>query len=356
MTTTEAARERIVDPGDPILVTGASGFIGSHVVDRLLARGYRNIRCLVRSAASAPAVLKTAAANGRGTRVEVIEGDLKSRQSCRDAAHDVRVVLHLAAGVAEKSFAGCYQNTVVTTRNLLEAVRPGHLKRFVNVSSFAVYSNCGLRRHALLDEGCELETDHVGRNEPYAFAKRKQEEIVIEYARRYPLPYVIVRPGAVYGPGKAELSGRVGLGTFGLFLHLGGRNRLPLTYVANCADAIVLAGVVAGVDGETFNVVDDDLPRCKDFLRAYTAGVGRFKYLSVPYPVFYAFCALWEKYSAWSEGQLPAAFNRRRCAAYWKGNRYSNRRLKERLGWEPAVSYRDGSSAYFEYVKGLSTP
>ena len=48
-------------------------------------------------------------------------------------------------------------------------------------------------------------------------------------------------------------------------------------------------------------------------------------------------CLLWEKYSSWSKKQLPPVFNRRRCSAEWKGNRYSNQKLKERLGWKPRV-------------------
>jgi nucleoside-diphosphate-sugar epimerase len=48
-------------------------------------------------------------------------------------------------------------------------------------------------------------------------------------------------------------------------------------------------------------------------------------------------CLLWEKYSRWSKKQLPPVFNRRRCSAEWKGNRYSNQKLKERLGWKPRV-------------------
>ena len=84
---------------------------------------------------------------------------------------------------------------------------------------------------------------------------------------------MIVRPGVVYGPGNKGITGRVGLGTFGLFLHLGGSNEIPLTYVDNCADAIVLAGIKGGVDGEVFNVVDDDLPTSRKFLRLYKKNV-----------------------------------------------------------------------------------
>ena len=80
---------------------------------------------------------------------------------------------------------------------------------------------------------------------------------------------MILRPGTVFGPGKKDLSGRVGIDTFGVFIQVGGSNLLPLTFVDNCADAIVLAGLKPGVDGEVFNVVDDDLLTSSQFLRAY---------------------------------------------------------------------------------------
>jgi nucleoside-diphosphate-sugar epimerase len=252
----------------------------------------------------------------------------------------------------EKSYAGCYLNSVVSTRNLLDAVCGlRDFKRLVNVSSLSVYSNFGLRRNALLDERCELERDCVSRHEPYAYAKLKQDELVIEYSARHGIPYVILRPGAVYGPGQPELSARVGINTFGIFLHLGGRNRIPLTHVDNCARAIVLAGTVRGIDGEVINVIDDESPSSREFLARYQREVGRLPHISVPYRLFYVFCLLWEVYSRRSAGQLPPVFNRRRCSVYWKGNQYSNRKLKELLGWNPAVSLEDGLSSYFEYLR-----
>jgi 2-alkyl-3-oxoalkanoate reductase len=180
----------------------------------------------------------------------------------------------------------------------------------------------------------------------------KQDELVHEYATKYGMPYVVLRPGAVYGPGKGDITARVGIGTFGVFLHLGGRNRIPFTHVRNCAEAIVLAGITAGVDGQVFNVIDDGLPTSRQFMSGYQKHVRRMMYLPVPYRVFYVFCTLWEKHSRWSEGQLPAVFNRQRCAAYWKGNRYSNRKLKELVGWQPRVSTSEGVRAYYDYLRG----
>src|SRR6202007_2614610 len=99
--------------------------------------------------------------------------------------------------------------------------------------------------------------------------------------------------------------------TFGVFIHLGGSNKIPLTYIDNCADAIALAGLTPKVDGEVFNVIDDDLPSSRQFLRLYKRNVRRFRSVYIPHPMSYALCWWWEKYSHWSEGQLPPAFNRR---------------------------------------------
>jgi 2-alkyl-3-oxoalkanoate reductase len=343
----------IIGFDDPVLITGSNGFIGSRVVETLLRSGFTNLRCFVRPSSNLTR-LDAILASFQNVRVEVIPGNLLSREDCARAAKDVTVIFHLAAGI-EKTFAGSFMNSVVTTRNLLDAVvRFGTLKRFVNVSSFATYSNWNMGSGELLDETCALESQPVERAEAYTFAKLKQDELVIEYSQKYRIPYVILRPGAVYGPGAHQMTSRVGINTFGVFLHLGGANRIPLTYVDNCAEAIVLAGIKPGVDGEVFNVVDNDLPTSRQFLRMYKRHGKRFRSIYVPYWLFYGFCWAWEKYSTWSKGQLPPAFNRRRCAVYWKGNRYTNQKLKDRLEWRPMVMFSEASRRYFEYIRKTS--
>jgi nucleoside-diphosphate-sugar epimerase len=343
----------IIGPDDPILITGSAGFIGSRVVATLLRLGFSNLRCFVRPSSDL-ASLRRILADAHEARVEVVSGNLLSRDDCMKAAREAVVIFHLAAA-SDRTFPGSFMNSVVTTRNLLDAsVRFGTLRRFVNVSSFAVYSNQNLRHGELLDETCELESRPVERAEAYTFAKLKQDELVLEYAKRYDIPYVILRPGAVYGPGARQLTSRVGIDTFGVFLHLGGSNQIPLTYVDNCAQAVVLAGIKPGVDGEVFNVVDDDLPSSRKFLKMYKKHGKHFTSIYFPYWLFYCFCWLWESYSHWSKGQLPPLFNRRRCATYWKGNTYSNQKLKDRVGWNPTVSFSEGSRQYFQYVRERS--
>lgn len=339
----------IIDSNDLVLITGSNGFIGSRVVETLLGYGFKNLRCFVRPSSDLSNLNKIINSFDEA-KVELIKGNLLSSDDCKNATKGVKVIFHLAAGV-EKSFPGCFLNSVVTTRNLLDSIlQEKVLKRFLNVSSFAVYSGDRIKRGGLIDETCEVEKRSHLRFEGYTYGKVKQDELLLEYNKKYNTPFVIVRPGVVYGPGKSKILGRVGIDTFGIFLHLGGSNIFPLSYVENCAEAIVLGGIKNGVNGEIFNIVDDDLPTCRDFLRMYKKSVNNFKSVYVPYPLFYLFCSLWEKYSKWSDGQLPPAFNRMRCAAHWKGHRYTNQKLKSLLGWKPKLSFQEASKRYFRYV------
>ena len=328
--------EYIVSLDDRILVTGSNGFIGTKVVEILLEYGFSNIRCFVRSSNRLGRLEQALGSFAAGRNVELVTGDLLSRGDCERAAESVSIIYHLAAGT-EKSFAGAFMNSALATRNLMDAfLKVGKPKRFVNVSSFAVYSNLSLKRNSILDETCPLETAPQERFDAYGFGKLKQEEIVREYAKHYRLPCVTLRPGYVFGVGKQELNGRVGIKIFGPFMQVNGSNLLPLTYVDNCAEAIVLAGLTPGIDGEVFNIVDDDLLTARQFLKTYKVAK-RLRSVRVPYWVAYSACYAWEEYSKWSKGQLPPAFNRRRCAANWKSQRYSNEKLKTRLGWKPRV-------------------
>jgi nucleoside-diphosphate-sugar epimerase len=338
--------EHAFSPDTRILVTGSNGFIGAKVVQTLLEGGFSNLCCLVRPSSQLDRLKKVLTDFDAGKNVELVTGDLVSPEDSRKAAEGVSIIYHLAAGF-DKSFAGAFMNSALATRNLMDAfLQFGDPKRFVNVSSFAVYSNLSLKRGAILDENCPLEVAAQERFDAYGFGKLKQEQLVREYGEKCRLPYVILRPGYVFGPGKRELNGRVGINTFGFLIQVGGSHLLPLTFVDNCAEAIVLAGLRPGVDGEIFNVVDDELMTSSEFLRAYKKRVNGFFSVRIPYVLAYGLCRLWENYSKSSKGQLSPAFNRRRCAAEWKGNRYSNQKLHDRLGWKPRVPMEQAMAAF----------
>src|SRR5437773_5913418 len=146
----------IIGKDDLILVTGATGFIGGRLVQSLREHGFRNLRCFAR-----PSIKKASLEALSGCRdwaPEVIKGNLLSQEDCASATKDVKVIFHLAAARGEKSVPDAFMNSVVTTRNLLEAsLRHKCLRRFVNISSFSVYSNMQKPQWRLLDESCAVE-------------------------------------------------------------------------------------------------------------------------------------------------------------------------------------------------------
>lgn len=340
---------RIAAAADPILVTGAAGFLGTQLVGSLLNMGFRHVLCLTRSTGNLARLKKEIDSHDGVGRTEIVTGNLLSREDCSKLVKDVPLIYHLAAGTGTKAFSDAFLNSVVTTRNLLDATLEHKcLRRFVNVSSFAVYTNRNKPRWKLLDEMCPVEEHPESRAEAYCYGKVKQDDLVIEYGQKHAIPYVIVRPGTVYGPGKDFIPGRVGIDSFGLYLHFGGSNPIPFTHVDNCADAIALAGLKAGIEGEVFNVVDDDLPSSRRYLRLYKKNVRSFKSVYVPHAFSYLFCYLWEKYADWSHGQLPPVYTRREWSATWKKTYYSNRKIKDMVGWKPIVPTSEGLQRYFE--------
>jgi nucleoside-diphosphate-sugar epimerase len=337
----------VIEKNDLVLVTGGAGFIGSAVVASLLERGFRNIRCLVRPSTS-PAKIAALAALAPASKLHILRGNLLSPADCLAAADGAKLVYHLAAGRGEKSYPDAFLNSVVVTRNLLDACgRHGEIRRLVNVGSFVVYTNRGKKESRMLDETCPTEPNGLARGEAYCFAKVKQDEMLFEYRRKHNLPVVLVRPGAVYGPGNLAISGRVGVDTFGIFLHLGGSSPIPLSYIDNCADAIVAAGLAPGIDGEVFNVVDDDLPTSRNFLRLYKRHVRRFPSWYIPKHASYLLCWLWERYNRQSQGQLPPSFNLSRWHALWKKTAYSNEKLKSCAGWQQKIPTSEALQLYF---------
>lgn len=328
-----------------ILVTGSNGFLGGALIDRMMARGEtREVRALVR-AGSDRRRLDAVAARYPGRALRIVEGSLASVDAAARALEGVEVVHHLAASLRGAA-ADMFLSTVVTSKNLLEAaVRVGTKPKMVLVSSFSVYGVAELPRGAVVDE--ETPFEHAPeKRDLYAMVKVRQERLFRDYHALHGIPLVVVRPGVIYGPGGSALSVRVGLRMPGVFLHFGGSNVLPLTYVDNCAEAMCVAADRAVGDGETVNVVDDDLPTASTYLSRYRREVEPLRSVRVPFPVTMAMSALVERYHHWSKGQLPAIFTPYKSATAWKGNRFDNARLKA-LGWKQVVPTEEGLQRTF---------
>src|SRR5690606_17469790 len=202
-----------------LLVTGSNGFIGSKVVERLLARGRDDVRAFVRPGANLGR-LETLRRRAQG-RFEIFTGSLKSPDEASRALTGVSTVYHLAAAL-RGSAADMFLGTVVASNHLLEAARRmTEPPRIVLVSSFSVYGVAKLPRGATVDESTPIEDRPLARD-LYALTKLRQEQLFWEAARNSGCELVVLRPGVVYGPGAGAFSTRVGLAFPGVFLHLGG--------------------------------------------------------------------------------------------------------------------------------------
>jgi len=345
------SRIMLVDKHIKILITGANGFIGRNIVKSLLNLGYTNLRCFVRKSSDLHGLMEILKNFGIDS-IDIKKGNLLLKTDCSEALNKVGIVFHCAAGMRYNTYPEMFLNTVVTTRNLLEACRqePGFL-RIVNISSFAVYSNFKMSRNSILDENSPVEQHHTERFDCYSYAKIKQEEIIFKYHTEHDLQFNNLRLGAVYGIGNDSVTSRVGIGTFGFFIHVGGKIRIPFTFVENCVDAIVLAGIIMDIANETFNVVDDDLPKSRAFLQNYKRNKPGFKSVYIPYYISYLLTYLWEIYSKKTHGQLPPVFNRRKSAANWKGNVYTNAKIKAKLGWKQNISTKEAMNIFFSSIK-----
>lgn len=335
-----------------ILVTGAAGFLGVHIVERLCAQGQPYIRCLVRNPGKA-ARLNQLAEQYPSTTLEILAGDLKRAKEARAACEGCDLIIHAAAAM-KGSPAEIFLDSLVASRNLLDAVITRKSVRVVLISSFSAIGVAELPRGAVVDESSPLEP-HPEWRDVYSHAKLKQELLFWDYRERHGIELVVVRPGVIYGPGGSAFSNRVGLRLFGFFFHLGGKNLLPLSYVENCADAVVVAALHPSAEGNAFHIVDDDLLSSRQYLARYTKAVKKMRAIRLPYPALMLISRAVAWYSGYSKGQLPPIFTPYKTRTMWGGNRFSNARLHS-LGWAQRIPTEEGLRRLFESLRQPDAP
>ena len=235
------------------LVTGGAGFIGSHVVDRLVADGHR-VRVLDDLSSGTLANLDDVR-----SRIEFIQADLRDRQALADACHGIEYVIHEAAWRSvPKSMADPYgytQVNVLGTVSLLEAAMKAKVRRVVGVSSSSVYGHT---------TQLPLREDQPANPiSPYAASKLADELFLSLFARGFGLETVAVRYFNVFGPRQSlDNQYAVVIPKFITCLLRGesppvygdGRQSRDFTYVENVVEGTILASQVPGISGEVFNL------------------------------------------------------------------------------------------------------
>lgn len=257
----------------PYLVTGASGAVGSAVVDRLLGQGHR-VRTLVRRI---PDRIRPG--------VEVVVGDLGDPTAVDRAVRGADVVIH--AGAAMKGGWVEHQAATITgTKNVLESCRRHGVSKLVHVSSMSVIDWAGGDHAKPVTESTPFEPKAEARGH-YTRAKLEAERLVTQFVRETGLPTVILRPGQIYGGKIPLLTPAVARRMGKRWLVLGGGDvRLPLVHMDDVVDAILAAAASDLRGGEVLQIVGPETPTQNEVL-AQTLGKDA-KVLRVPRPIVFS--------------------------------------------------------------------
>lgn len=333
-----------------ILLTGGTGFLGKRVAKKLLERK-NNVRCLVRPGTPSD-IFKNHLQSSDSSQIDIFEASFNDSDALRNALDGVDIVLHLAASTTGAASAQV-ANTVVGSENLFKMCVKEKISRFVLCSSFGVFGAAKVKRRSVISEATPFEEKPELRD-PYSLAKIMQEELAWFYFKEHGLPLAVIRPGVIFGPPQPILSSRIGLNLFGIFLHLGNDNQIPLTYKDNCADAIISAGFTSGIEGEKFCIVDDDLPTSNQILKRYKSEIGGIRNVSLPFPILKMLALFNDLYSKKTQGHLPPVFTPYKVDSMWKGHTFTNQKAKEALNWKPEISMKAALDLTFDYFKAIN--
>jgi oxidoreductase len=329
--------------GDTCLLTGATGFIGSHIARRLASEGHR-LRCLVRTTSD------TSMLEHLG--VELVIGDLTDASSLGAAADGCRCVFHCGALVSDwATVEEIKRINVEGTRDLLGASVSASVKRFVHLSTTDVYGYPGTA-------GVDEDYAAAGFSNWYSETKRAAEGEVGRAARAHALEAVVLRIATVYGPGSKEVIGEMARAMKARHMLLIDRGRpiAGLTYVENVVDAAVLALRSPAAAGQAFNVSDGLDVTWQRFLGDLAEGLGYPPpRLSMPYGVAYGIgYALEHGYRlvrSLTGVTSPPLLSRQAVQVLGRNQDFSNRKARELLGWEPRVGYAAGLDATVRWLR-----
>lgn len=316
------------------LVTGASGFIGSHIAERLVARG-DEVRALIRPSSDTRFL--------KSLGVELVTGDVTDPQSLEPAMAGVDVVYHAAAMVTDWAPWSEFQRvTVDGTRNVLAAAAGGGVPRVLYVSTDGVYALSAFK--GIVTEDSPLEK-RFGWLDYYRRSKLGAERIARRYGDEGELNVTIVRPGLVLGErDRAVFPGIVTFLKGNASAYLGsGKNQLPYVYVGDVADACILGATADAAIGRTYNVVSDEAVTQKQVYETIADATGlRRPTRHIPVRLIYAMAMGMEAWCLFARrrkvhpeitrfGVILLAYDFREDAS----------RLRSELGWAPRVPMQE---------------
>ena len=325
------------------MVTGATGFIGGHLAQRLVGEGYQ-VRCLVRASSDTSLLDKL--------DVEIAVGDLTEARSLTRAAEGCRYVFHCGARVSDwATVEEIARVNVQGTRNVLEACVDASVQRVIHFSTTDVYGYPG---RVATDE-TQVATRF--RNW-YAQTKLAAEAEVRRVEKAHDLNAVILRPATVYGPRSTDVVGEIAraMRHGNMLLVNGGRAVAGLCYVDNLMDAAVLALRHKAAAGQAFNVSDGLDITWKEFTNGLAKGLGCSQVRwSLPYwmanAVGFSLEHGYRFLRRTTRLNTQPLLSRQAVHVLGTDQCFSNRKAREMLGWAPRIDYATGLETTLAWLR-----
>ncbi len=324
-----------------VLITGATGFIGSHLVEENLDRGNR-VRALVMP--GDPDIGKL-----EHKKVEVVTGDIRDRDRVKEAARGNEIIFHCAAVVSDWGPKKLYPEvTVGGAENICRAALEAGVSRLVDISTNDVF---GRDESVVIDETFPLRKW----NEPYPDNKLEAEKILWRYHREEGLPVTMVYPCWVYGPGDRTFVPDLADAILKKDMIYWRKEVIVWpTYVKNVVDLLMVISESEKAVGNGYLIHDGEWVTLQDFCRKIAESLGvphRETYI----PYFAAYGVAWLMEAVW---RLLRKKTRPLLTTYVVKNlgsrfRYSIEKAERELGWKPKISYRDGMKVTLEWLNTL---
>lgn len=315
-----------------VLVTGASGFLGGHLVDVLIAQGYE-VKAFVRKTSH------TSLLRDRG--VELSYGDITDEDSLSLAVRDSKIVYHCAANVSDwgdpRTF---FRVNVVGTENLLKVSSEAAVERFVHASSLTVLDVT--KNHRQSDENHPYPDKYF---DSYTETKVLAEKLVKRYHQEKGLSTSIIRPSIIWGPGDTIVFPRLGrLIKAGKFFFVGkGNQSVSISHVANVVEALILAGMRKEADGEVYNITDGEALIFREFIEALAGLLDCDPpRQSIPFSLAYMIAFLMEVWGKITRAKSPPLFTRYGVYLTSMNAVFDIAKARKELGYEPRISFREG--------------
>jgi nucleoside-diphosphate-sugar epimerase len=323
----------------PVLVTGASGFLGGRLAEVLAHEG-EQVTVLARPGADLRHL--------SGVQVRVVCGGLTDQEALADAVRGVAQIFHCAAASTDWAPMEVYlESNVKGTEALLAAARevPG-LERFVHVSTTDVYGYPVVpctESGALRDVGL-----------PYNQTKILAEKAVWRKVREDGLPVTVVRPATIYGPrGKAFVTDIADLLRKGQMAHIGGGGTTGgFLYVDNAVDALIAAARSPATLGQAYNLTDETGVLWNEYVAALAEGLGcKPPWIDIPYEAAMTIAKVMEFPYRWLKGR--PMLTRHAVALLGRDQEYPCGKARVEFDFASKVSIEEGIERSVAWVKGL---